>query len=66
MKITKPLYFNEKNLISNLLFPFTIINISINFFKNFLKKKKIQNKDYMCRKYLYWWHWKNIFMYTNK
>ena len=44
MKITKPLYFNEKNLISNLLFPFTIVNISINFFKNFLRKKNYKIK----------------------
>ena len=44
MKIIKPLYFYKKNLISNLLFPFTIVNISINFFKNFLKKKEYKIK----------------------
>ena len=40
MKVIKPLYFNDKNLISYLLTPFTIFTILINFSKNFLIKKK--------------------------
>ena len=44
MKIIKPLYINEKNLISYLLIPFTIFTILINFSKNFLLKKKYKIK----------------------
>ena len=44
MKIIKPLYINEKNLISYLLIPFTIFTILINFSKNFLIKKKYKIK----------------------
>ena len=44
MKIIKPLYVNEKNLISYLLIPFTIFTILINFSKNFLLKKKYKIK----------------------
>ena len=44
MKIIKPLYFNDKNLISYLLTPFTIFTILINFSKNFLIKKKYKIK----------------------
>ena len=34
MKIIKPLYFNDKNLISYLLKPFTIFTNLINFIKS--------------------------------
>ena len=44
MKIIKPLYLNNKNLISYLLTPFTILTILINFSKNFLVKKKYKIK----------------------
>ena len=44
MKIIKPLYLNDKNLISYLLMPFTIFTILINFSKNFLIKKKYKVK----------------------
>ncbi len=44
MKIIKPLYLNNKNLISYLLTPFTIFTILINFSKNFLIKKKYKIK----------------------
>ena len=36
----KPLFWNDKNLISLSLIPFSIITIIVNFFKNFLLKKK--------------------------
>ena len=38
MKIIKPLYLNDKNLISYLLIPFTIFTTLINFRKTFLIK----------------------------
>ena len=44
MKVIKPLYFNDKNLISYLLTPFTIFTILINFSKNFLIRKKYKIK----------------------
>ena len=44
MKIIKPLYLNDKNLISYLLTPFTLFTILINFSKNFLIKKKYKIK----------------------
>ena len=44
MKIIKPLYFNDKNLISYLLIPFTILTTLINFSKNFLIKRKYKIK----------------------
>ena len=44
MKIIKPLYLNDKNLISYLLNPFTIFTNSINFIKSFLIKKKYKIK----------------------
>ena len=44
MKIIKPLYFNDKNLISYLLKPFTIFTNLINFIKSFLIKKKYKIK----------------------
>ena len=44
MKIIKPLYFNDKNLISYLLNPFTIFTNLINFIKSFLIKKKYKIK----------------------
>jgi len=44
MKIIKPLYLNDKNLISYLLAPFTIFTFLINFSKNFLIKKKYKIK----------------------
>ncbi len=44
MKITKPLYLNDKNLISYLLNPFTIFTNLINFIKSFLIKKKYKIK----------------------
>jgi len=44
MKIVKPLYLNDKNLISYLLTPFTIFTILINVSKNFLLKKKYKIK----------------------
>ena len=44
MKIIKPSYLNNKNLISYLLTPFTIFTILINFSKNFLVKKRYKIK----------------------
>ena len=44
MKIIKPLYLNDKNLISYLLAPLTIFTILINFGKNFLIRKKYKIK----------------------
>ena len=44
MKIVKPLYLNDKNLISYLLIPFTIFTFLINFSKNFSIKKKYKIK----------------------
>ena len=44
MKIKKPLYLNNKNLISYLLIPLTIITFFFNFFKNFTIKKKYKIK----------------------
>ena len=44
MKFIKPLYLNDKNLISYLLTPFTIFTILINFIKNFLIRKKYKIK----------------------
>ncbi len=44
MKILKPLYLNDKNLISYFLIPFTIFTILINFSKKFLIKKKYKIK----------------------
>ena len=44
MKIVKPLYLDDKNLISYLLIPFTILITLINFSKNFLIKKKYKIK----------------------
>ena len=40
MKIIKPLYLNDRNLISYLLTPLTIFTIFFNFCKNFLTKRK--------------------------
>ena len=39
MKIKKPLFWNNKNFISLLLIPFSIITFLVNFFKIFLLKK---------------------------
>ena len=44
MKIIKPLYLNDKNLISYLLNPFTIFTNLINFIKSFFIKKKYKIK----------------------
>ena len=44
MKFIKPLYLNDKNLVSYLLIPFTIFIILINFGKNFLIRKKYKIK----------------------
>ena len=44
MKIIKPSYLNDKNLISYLLTPFTIFTNLINFSKSFLIKKKYKIK----------------------
>ncbi len=44
MKVIKPLYLNDKNLISYLLTPFTIFTLLINFSKNFLIRKKYKIK----------------------
>ncbi len=44
MKVLKPLYLNDKNLISFLLIPFTILTILINFSKHFLIRKKYKIK----------------------
>ena len=40
MNIKKPVFWNNKNLISLSLIPFSIITITVNFFKNFVLKKK--------------------------
>ena len=40
MNIKKPVFWNDKNLISLSLIPFSIITITVNFFKNFVLKKK--------------------------
>ncbi len=44
MKVIKPSYLNDKNLISYLLTPFTIFTMLINFSKNFLIRKKYKIK----------------------
>ena len=44
MKINKPLFWNNKNLISLSLIPVSLITFIINFFKNFLLKKIIKIK----------------------
>ncbi len=44
MKIKKPKYLDNKNYISILLIPFTLIIIIINFIKNFSFKKKFKIK----------------------
>ncbi len=44
MKIIKPLYLNDKNLISYFLIPFTIFTILINLSKKLLIKKKYKIK----------------------
>ena len=44
MKIKKPSYLNNKNIISYTLFPLTIFTLSANFLKNFLIKKDFKIK----------------------
>ena len=44
MKIRKPLFWNNKNLISLSLIPVSLITFIINFFKNFLLKKNYKIK----------------------
>ena len=44
MKIKKPFFWNEKNIISLSLIPFSIITFIINIFKNRLPKKKYRIK----------------------
>ena len=44
MKIRKPLFWNNKNLISLSLIPVSLITFIINFFKNFLLKKNFKIK----------------------
>ena len=44
MNIKKPVFWNDKNLISILLIPFSIITITVNFFKNSVLKKKYSIK----------------------
>ena len=44
MKIIKPLYLSDKNLISYLLAPLTVFTLLINFCKNFSVKKKYKIK----------------------
>ena len=47
MKIIKPLYLSDKNLISYLLAPLTVFTFLINFSKNFSVKKKC-TKELSC------------------
>ena len=42
--IRKPLFWNNKNLISLLLIPISIITLIVNFFKKFIFKKKYKIK----------------------
>tara|TARA_B100000579_G_C22841992_1_gene862072 strand:- start:57 stop:980 length:924 start_codon:yes stop_codon:yes gene_type:complete len=44
MQIRKPLFWNEKNIISFLLYPLTLITFLINFVKKFSNKKKYNLK----------------------
>ena len=44
MKISKPIFWNNKNLISLFLIPLSIITFIINLFKNFLSKKNFRIK----------------------
>ena len=44
MRIKKPLFWNNKNLISLSLIPFSIITFIVNFLKNFLFKKNYKIK----------------------
>ena len=44
MKIRKPIFWNNKNLISLFLIPFSMITFIINFLKNFLSKKNFKIK----------------------
>ena len=44
MKIKKPVFWNNKNLISISLFPFSIITFLVNLFKNLSLRKKYNIK----------------------
>ena len=44
MKIKKPLFWNEKNILSYILYPLTFITFFINFIKGFSNKKKFSLK----------------------
>ena len=44
MKIKKPVFWNNKNLISTSLFPFSIITFLVNLFKNLSMRKKYNIK----------------------
>ena len=44
MKISKPTFWNSKNLIALFLIPFSMITLIINFFKNFLSKRNFKIK----------------------
>ena len=52
MKIIKPLYLSNKNLISYLLAPLTVFTFLINFSKNFSVKKNIKLKLYVWEIYI--------------
>ena len=44
MNLRKPLFWNNKNLISISLIPFSSITFIVNFFKNFFLKKNYKIK----------------------
>ena len=63
MNLKKPKFWDYKqpNIYAYLLLPIAFLFKIIKFIKNKIKKKKIKNKNYLCWKYLYWWHRKNLF-----
>ena len=48
MRQKKPFFWEEKNFISFLLLPLSLITFTLNLRKIFIQKKKIQNKNNMC------------------
>ena len=61
MNFKKPKFwdYQKPNFVSFLVSPLTIPLRINNFLLNFKTKKKTKYQNYLCRKYLYWWNWKN-------
>ena len=59
MNLKKPKFwdYRKPNIYSYLLLPISIvIQIIIFFKKNLIKKKKIQHKNCVYWKFIYWWN----------